>query len=93
MGHANWIRSAMMFVLGAVLGGFFVASWERPVTSAQQANPQWRGKREFRLAPLKTGLTTFRWAWSAMRDPSASLAAGMNSFERSASISTKGTPG
>jgi|SRR5579871_1386712 len=36
MTNAKWVRGAGTFVLGAVLGGFVVASWERPAVSAQQ---------------------------------------------------------
>ena len=34
--NMNWIRSAELFLLGAIVGGFVGASWERPVVSAQQ---------------------------------------------------------
>src|SRR5579864_87064 len=40
MANANWIRSLQMLVLGAVLGGFFVSSWERPAVMAQQNSSQ-----------------------------------------------------
>jgi hypothetical protein len=40
MANANWIRSLQLLVLGAVLGGFFVSSWERPAVMAQQNSPQ-----------------------------------------------------
>src|SRR5215469_3068414 len=36
----NWVRDTQLFVLGAVLGGLLVASWERPAASAQQNGPQ-----------------------------------------------------
>jgi hypothetical protein len=40
MTRANRLHSVQIFVLGAVLGGLFVASWERPAASAQQSNSQ-----------------------------------------------------
>jgi hypothetical protein len=40
MANANWVRSLEIFFVGAALGGFLVASWERPAVSAQQASAQ-----------------------------------------------------
>ena len=40
MANANWMRSLQWLVMGAILGGLFVSSWEHPATSAQQNNPQ-----------------------------------------------------
>ena len=40
MANLRWIRSLQMLVLGAILGGLFVLSWERPAPLAQQNSPQ-----------------------------------------------------
>lgn len=40
MAKANWVRNLQMLSLGAILGGIFVLSWERPAAMAQQNNPQ-----------------------------------------------------
>jgi len=40
MANANWIRNLQMLVLGALLGVFFVSSWQRPIAMAQQSSPQ-----------------------------------------------------
>ena len=40
MAPANWFRSSALLVLGAILGGLFVSSWEHPAAVAQQNNPQ-----------------------------------------------------
>ena len=40
MANVNWIRSLQMLVLGALLGGLFVLTWERPAANAQQNGPQ-----------------------------------------------------
>lgn len=42
MTRANWFQGVEIFVLGAVLGGLFAASWDRPAASAQQGNSQER---------------------------------------------------
>jgi len=36
MTNAKWVRRGGTFLMGAVLGGLLVASWERPTASAQQ---------------------------------------------------------
>lgn len=38
MAKANWLRSVALVILGAILGGLFVASWERSTAVAQQNN-------------------------------------------------------
>jgi hypothetical protein len=38
MAMANWFRGSALLVLGAILGGLFVLSWEHPA-AAQQNNP------------------------------------------------------
>jgi hypothetical protein len=40
MAKANWFRSSAWLVLGAILGGLLVSSWEHPAAVAQQNNPQ-----------------------------------------------------
>ena len=40
MARANWFRSTALVILGAILGGLFVLSWERPAAIAQQNSPQ-----------------------------------------------------
>src|SRR5580692_8156250 len=40
MANANWMRNLEMLAVGALLGGLFVSSWERPAALAQQNNPQ-----------------------------------------------------
>jgi hypothetical protein len=40
MANSNRIRSLQMFVLGAILGGFFISSWEHQTANAQQTGPQ-----------------------------------------------------
>lgn len=39
MGKATWFRSAALLILGAILGGLFVASWEHSAAQAQQNVP------------------------------------------------------
>src|SRR5438552_1642258 len=39
MPKANWLRSVVLVILGAILGGMFVASWEHSTAVAQQNNP------------------------------------------------------
>ena len=39
MAMSNWVRSGALLVLGAILGGLFVASWEHSTAKAQQNNP------------------------------------------------------
>jgi hypothetical protein len=39
MARANWFRSAALLVVGAILGGLFVSSWEHSAARAQQNNP------------------------------------------------------
>jgi hypothetical protein len=40
MATANWMRNVQLLSLGALLGGLFVWSWERPAAMAQQNSPQ-----------------------------------------------------
>jgi hypothetical protein len=40
MAKSNRIQSLQLFALGAILGGLFVLSWERPSAIAQQSSPQ-----------------------------------------------------
>jgi hypothetical protein len=40
MTKANWIRSLELLLVGGVLGGFVVSSWDRNTLSAQQPAPQ-----------------------------------------------------
>jgi hypothetical protein len=39
MAKANWFRGSALFVLGAILGGVFVASWEHSTAVAQNNPP------------------------------------------------------
>ncbi len=40
MANSNRIRSLQMFVLGVILGGLFILSWEHQAANAQQNAPQ-----------------------------------------------------
>lgn len=54
MNNPNRIRNVQMLVLGAILGGLFVLSWEHPAATAQQSGPQLDSSRiQADLARLK----------------------------------------
>jgi hypothetical protein len=40
MANSNQFRSLQMFVLGVILGGLFILSWEHQAANAQQNSPQ-----------------------------------------------------
>ena len=39
MAKANWFRGSALLVVGAILGGLFVSSWEHSAARAQLNNP------------------------------------------------------
>ena len=40
MVNANWLRSVGLLLVGALMGGLFVSTWERSTAFAQRDNPQ-----------------------------------------------------